>query len=201
MKEDGANNIIERVTGGRMEVQVEETKQTATHICYQKANKLRYEAQIKIDALNMGIDNTNFELAVANTKKLLGTYAKTLESLSSEIAQQTKEQRESWEPKAKRLQECHTVLNKNLAQALQLCKQRSAKNGKMHKRKDSGEESALKQQLQQQEGLKQAERIALEIQSYGKEVYGSIQDQSVTLNVKSHVCSCWHRESTFELIR
>ncbi len=168
-----------------MEIRVEGRPKADVGALYQRANKQRYEIEAKLDAVEIAPTEPASDKLLIQTKGLLESFAQSLDALSSEIRSQPPAEQETWQTKLGKLKKYGTTMNSRHQKVTQM-KSRTAGNGLFRaKRKGSDEEdSAVKNLVDEQDGLLQSQRIAMEIQSYGSLVWNSIKDQSRKLQVR-----------------
>jgi len=169
-----------------MEICVEgRHKADVNQIC-QKANKLHYEIDAKLDSIDLAANDGAVENLIAQAKRMMESYLQSLNTLNTEILSQPPEEQEFWKAKSNKLTKYNTEMNSRLQKIVQLRNQAKKKNlsNGHSKRKNSGNDSSVKHLVDEQEGLISSQKIAMEIQSYGSVVWGSIKQQSNKLKAR-----------------
>jgi len=166
-----------------MEIRVEGRHKADIGVLYQKANKQRFEIEAKIDSIDIGSVESSEKL-ITQTRNLLESYTLSVNNLNLELTSMAPEEQDPWQMKLGKLKKYNIEMNNRLQRVVQLRNLAQKKtNGSKAKRKGDEEESEVKHLVDEQDGLVQSQRIAVEIQNYGAMVWHSIKEQSGKLQV------------------
>ncbi len=163
-----------------MEICVEGRHKADIRVLYQKANKLRYEIDAKIDSIDITSDEITAEKLITQAKTSLQSYGVSLAALQTEIQSQPPEDEDEWNSKLKKLVQYESAMKSRLQKVVYLRSEALRKSNGYHRhaKRDEEDESGLKKLVEEKEGLEQSRKIAIEIQNYGAMVWNSIKQQS-----------------------